>query len=96
LSAIAKKERKGFMNALVNRTTTPTQGPKRIVERIVQMKLSRQHWGPKKVIDRLRTLEPGRCWPADSTAGEILKRAGPGQTETSPPPSCCSGPTSVG
>ena len=45
--------------------------------RIVQMKLSRQHWGPKKVIDRLRTLEPGRCWPADSTAGEILKRAGP-------------------
>jgi putative transposase len=44
--------------------------------RIVQMKLSRQHWGPKKVIDRLRTLEPGRCWPADSTAGEILKRAG--------------------
>lgn len=43
---------------------------------IVAMKLSHQSWGPKKVMDRLRDQQPRRPWPADSTAGEILKRAG--------------------
>lgn len=47
-----------------------------LVERIIQAKERRQHWGPKKLMDRLRRLEPGLAWPADSTAGEILKRAG--------------------
>lgn len=47
-----------------------------IVERIVEMKLAHQSFGPKKVMDRLRALEPERPWPADSTAGEILKRNG--------------------
>jgi len=43
---------------------------------IVQTKLQRQHWGPKKVLDWLRRERPELKWPADSTAGEILKRAG--------------------
>ena len=43
---------------------------------IVQTKLAHQTWGPKKVLDRLRCEHPKRSWPADSTAGEILKRAG--------------------
>lgn len=47
-----------------------------LCERIVQYKLRRQHFGPKKVMDGLRREEPGARWPADSTAGEILKRAG--------------------
>lgn len=47
-----------------------------LVEAIVQMKLAHQSFGPKKVMDRLRTLEPHRRWPVDSTAGEILKRRG--------------------
>lgn len=45
-------------------------------ERIVQYKLRHQRFGPKKVMDGLRREEPGVRWPADSTAGEILKRAG--------------------
>ena len=45
-----------------------------IVERIIETKLAHQSFGPKKVMDRLRALEPDEVWPADSTAGKILKR----------------------
>jgi len=45
-------------------------------ELIVQYKLRHQHFGPKKVLDGLRRENPNVGWPADSTAGEILKRAG--------------------
>ena len=45
-----------------------------IVERIIATKLAHQSFGPKKVMDRLRALEPDEVWPADSTAGKILKR----------------------
>ena len=50
--------------------------PEALVQRIIEAKQQRQHWGPKKLMDRLRRLEPEVTWPADSTAGEILKRAG--------------------
>lgn len=43
---------------------------------IVQTKLQRQQWGPKKVLDWLRRERPELKWPADSTAGAILKQAG--------------------
>ena len=54
----------------------PWTTSREVVDEIVAMKLRQQSFGPKKVMDRLRALEPGRRWPADSTAGEILKRAG--------------------
>jgi len=47
-----------------------------LVEMIVQTKLAHQYFGPKKVLDCLRRHYPRRPWPADSTGGEILKRAG--------------------
>ena len=47
-----------------------------VAECIVQMKLVHQSFGPKKVMDRLRALEPSKPWPADSTAADILKRNG--------------------
>jgi transposase InsO family protein len=43
---------------------------------IVATKLRHQTWGPKKVVDYLRREGPHWDWPADSTAGAILKRAG--------------------
>ena len=52
----------------------PRRTAPEIVERIVETKLAHQSFGPKKVMDRLRALEPDRRWPADSTAGKILKR----------------------
>ena len=54
----------------------PNAIPPELCERIVAMKLAHQDWGPKKVLDRLHDIEPRRRWPADSTAGEILNRAG--------------------
>ena len=39
-------------------------------------KLAHPTFGPKKVMDRLRAVEPNTPWPADSTAGDILKRNG--------------------
>ena len=54
----------------------PNATPEEIREMIIAMKLNRQSWGPKKVLDYLREKSPALQWPADSTAGEILKRAG--------------------
>lgn len=54
----------------------PNAVPEAIRARIVETKRARRHWGPKKVMDWLRAQEPARVWPADSTAGELLKRAG--------------------
>lgn len=65
---------------LCERSRRPHTHPRRtapeIAEQIVETKLAHQSFGPKKVMDRLRGLEPDRPWPADSTAGEILKRNG--------------------
>lgn len=56
--------------------THPNRIDPELCERIVQYKLQHQRFGPKKVIDGLRREDPGQAWPADSTAGAILKRAG--------------------
>ncbi len=54
----------------------PNQTTEELLTLIVQTKLRRQKWGPKKVLDWLRQHRPELKWPADSTGGEILKRAG--------------------
>lgn len=45
-------------------------------QRIIEAKQAHLYWGPKKLMDWLRREDPRQPWPADSTAGEILKRAG--------------------
>lgn len=47
-----------------------------LVELILQQKERRPSWGPRKIVARLRDAYPDMAWPAASTAGEILKRAG--------------------
>jgi transposase InsO family protein len=54
----------------------PNETAEELRQMIVETKLRHQRWGPKKVVDRLRRERPKERWPADSTAGEILKRAG--------------------
>jgi transposase InsO family protein len=54
----------------------PNQTAEPLRAMIVETKLSHQTWGPKKVMDRLRREEPKWDWPADSSAGDLLKRAG--------------------
>lgn len=50
--------------------------PVDLVERIVGSKEAHPLWGPKKIMAVLRRSDPAQLWPAASTAGEILKRAG--------------------
>ena len=75
---VARYEQYG-VQALEDLSRRPHGHPKQIKpelrQRIIQTKLSHQHWGPKKVMDYLRRQDPKVQWPADSTAGEILKRA---------------------
>lgn len=47
-----------------------------IAEQIIATKKNHLDWGPKKVLDFLKREQPNLDWPADSTAGEILKRHG--------------------
>lgn len=54
----------------------PNQTAEQLRALIVEAKLRRQSWGPKKVMDWLRRERAEFDWPADSTAGEILRRAG--------------------
>ena len=54
----------------------PNQTAEELRAMIVEAKLRHQRWGPKKVLDCLHREQPQLKWPADSTAGEILKRAG--------------------
>lgn len=65
---------------LLARSSAPAGHPNAVpaerVERIIAAKRSHPYWGPKKVMDWLRRGAPHEPWPADSTAGEILKRAG--------------------
>ena len=67
-------------DGLAERSRAPRSHPNAVAvpirQCIVEAKLAHQHWGPKKVMDWLRMREPQRPWPADSTAGEILKHAG--------------------
>jgi len=54
----------------------PNQSSEEVVQMLIETKLYQQSWGAKKVLDYLRQYGPELSWPADSTAGEILKRAG--------------------
>jgi transposase InsO family protein len=47
-----------------------------LAEAIVQQKEARPSWGPRKIVVKLAETYPDLAWPAPSTAGEILKRAG--------------------
>ena len=63
--------------SMEDRPSTPLTCPHRtgveITQRIVEAKLTRPHWGPRKLIDKLKLDEPGTVWPAPSTAGRLLE-----------------------
>ncbi len=70
----------GGLNNLEDKSRAPHTShhrtPDEICELIIQKKLAHIHWGPKKVLDNLKKHNPTLPLPADSTAGEILKKAG--------------------
>jgi transposase InsO family protein/transposase-like protein len=52
------------------------QTPEVVREGLIASKLAHPSWGPKKLVHFLSVSHPDMTWPAPSTAGEILKRAG--------------------
>jgi transposase InsO family protein len=75
-----RRYQEGGVKALEELSRAPYSHPnatiEEIREQIIKGKLERQNWGTKKVMDYLRENYPLLRWPADSTAAEILKRAG--------------------
>jgi putative transposase len=76
---IGRYETEGALG-LQERSRAPRRHPNgmqgEIVEAITRAKLSHQKWGPKKLAAWLKARKPQEDWPAASTAGDILKRAG--------------------
>ena len=54
----------------------PNETPRAIAEQLIAARQAHPTWGPKKVVAWLRGAEPDGSWPAPSTAGNILDRAG--------------------
>lgn len=70
----------GGLEGLKDRSTAakshPNQTEQKVVDRLIAAKHDRPHWGPEKLLAWLRSKDADVNWPAVSTAGEILKRAG--------------------
>ena len=76
---IARYEQEG-PSGLHDRSRRPRHCPNQTAPEIcnesIKMKHAHPTWGPCKLLDLLRRRVPEKKWPADSTGGEILKRAG--------------------
>ncbi|HEX7758959.1 MAG TPA: IS481 family transposase [Caulobacteraceae bacterium] len=72
--------RAGGVAALLDRSRAPhgtgRSTPAELVEKIIELRLARPHWGPRKIVARLATLHPDLPWPSHSTTDAILRRAG--------------------
>lgn len=54
----------------------PNQILKDVSDEVLVLRRQHPHWGPAKLRERLQRDAPEIVWPAASTIGEILKRAG--------------------
>lgn len=64
---------------LADRSRTPHHRPDRLSEEVVAAIIAarqRWNWGPRKLRVKLAAAQPQIGWPAESTIGEVLKRAG--------------------
>jgi transposase InsO family protein len=64
---------------LADRSRKPLYSPGKVSEEVIAHIVAarqRWHWGPRKLRVKLAAAHPGIVWPAESTIGEVLKRAG--------------------
>jgi transposase InsO family protein len=54
----------------------PNQSAPEIEQAVIELREAHMRWGPRKLKRILEREQPGRRWPATSTIGEIVKRAG--------------------
>lgn len=67
-------------SGLAERSRAPLQHgratPAEQVVRLIEARRRRPHWGPKKLLAKLRQECPELAWPSASTGSEILRREG--------------------
>jgi putative transposase len=64
---------------LADRSRAPLHCPGRLSQKVIAAIIAARHrwnWGPRKLRVKLITAQPQIVWPAESTIGEVLKRAG--------------------
>lgn len=64
---------------LADRSRAPQHSPRKLSDDIIAHILAarqRWNWGPRKLRVKLAAAHPHITWPAESTMGELLKRAG--------------------
>src|ERR1700680_623562 len=64
---------------LVDHSRVPLHSPGKVTDEVIaQIVVARPrwHWGPRKWRVNLAAAHPAIAWPAESTIGEVLKRAG--------------------
>src|SRR5882724_1983259 len=64
---------------LADRSRVPLHSPGRLTAEVMAHILAARHrwkWGPRKLRVKLAAAHPSIAWPAESTIGEVLKRAG--------------------
>lgn len=65
---------------LVERSRAPHrrrgQIAEEVAERLLAERAAHPRWGPRKLVARLQQVEPTAAWPAASTVGALLSRAG--------------------
>ena len=64
---------------LADRSRAPLHSPRKLSEEVIEQILAaraRWNWGPRKLRVKLVAAQPQMDWPAESTIGEVLKRAG--------------------
>jgi len=54
----------------------PNRTERAVAERLIMARQAHPTWGPKKLVAWLKAREPWVSWPAPSTAGDLLDRAG--------------------
>jgi len=54
----------------------PNQTPGELERAVLELRQAHMRWGPRKLKRILERDQPGRPWPATSTIGEMVKRAG--------------------
>ena len=54
----------------------PNQTPWEVEAAVLELRQAHMRWGPRKLKRVLQDSEPGGRWPAVSTVGEMVKRAG--------------------
>jgi putative transposase len=73
------RHEEGGVAGLADRSRVPQHIPGKLSEEVItQIIAARQrwNWGPRKLRVKLAEAHPELVWPAESTIGEVLKRAG--------------------